>query len=115
MLRNTKEKAAKRACGLRFYTDWPMIRKAISYSRKLKLGRKKEGEIYSQEKMTETTYRPRVMSERALKTRAKIMNATRAFIVREVSQSIRSLKNPARAKVPFFITLRTVRRCFVHW
>ena len=60
-----------------------MIREAISYSRKLKLGRIKEGEIYSQEKMTETTYRPRVMSERALKTRAKIMDATRAFIVRE--------------------------------
>ena len=30
-----------------------------------------------------TSYRPRVMSERALKTRAKIMDATRAFIVRE--------------------------------
>lgn len=60
-----------------------MIREAISYSQKLKLGRIKEGEIYSQEKMTETTYRPRVMSERALKTRAKIMDATRAFIVRE--------------------------------
>lgn len=34
-------------------------------------------------KMTETTDKPKVMSERALKTRAKIMDATRAFIVRE--------------------------------
>ena len=33
--------------------------------------------------MTETTDKPKVMSERALKTRAKIMDATRAFIVRE--------------------------------
>ena len=56
-------------------------------------------------KMTETTDKPKVMSERALKTRAKIMDATRAFIVR----SSRSSKNPARAKVLFFITLKTVK------